>query len=147
VSSPVVAWKRLSTADVSLPLGSRTIPMPQLPASNNSSQRLNCSSHLIAHRHTHSTVLNCTALINCSAYNILARTAQKTQFLCCCIHCCVRSHQRGPHRKHRFPASPLTEARNLPTNGRCFQSHFLATGVHVTAHTAKRVVILFRIIM
>jgi hypothetical protein len=46
LQSPLaVAWQRLQTADVNLTLGSRTIPVPRLPASKcNSSQRLNCSS-------------------------------------------------------------------------------------------------------
>jgi hypothetical protein len=41
----------------------------------------------------------------------------------------------GPHRKHRFPVSTCTlvRVRNLlPSNGRCLQSHYLATGVHAT---------------
>jgi hypothetical protein len=50
--------------DVPLPLGYRTIPVPQLAASNsNSSQRPNCSSLLIDHQTLHSTYsteLNCT---------------------------------------------------------------------------------------
>jgi hypothetical protein len=47
VSSPVVAWELLPTADVPLTLGFRTIPVPQLPASNsNGSQGLNLSSSL-----------------------------------------------------------------------------------------------------
>jgi hypothetical protein len=46
-----------------------------------------------------------------------------TQFLCCCIHCCVRTHQRRPHRKHRFPVSPLAHFKNvLPCHGFCLQS-------------------------
>jgi hypothetical protein len=58
VSSPVVVWQRLPTTDVPLPLCSRTIPVPQLPASNsNSSQRLNRSSPL-----THSLTNQLTSL-------------------------------------------------------------------------------------
>jgi hypothetical protein len=35
---------------------------------------------------------------------------------------------RGPLREQRFPASPLVRVRNmLPSNGRCLQSHYLAT--------------------
>jgi hypothetical protein len=46
-SSLAVARWRLPTADVPLPLGSRTVPVPQLPASHsNSSQRLNPSGYL-----------------------------------------------------------------------------------------------------
>jgi hypothetical protein len=46
VSSPVLSW-RFPTADISLPLGSRTVPLPQVPASNsNSSQGLNRCSPL-----------------------------------------------------------------------------------------------------
>jgi hypothetical protein len=47
VSSAVVARQRFSTADVPLTMGSRTIPVPKLPASNsNDFQRLNLSSSL-----------------------------------------------------------------------------------------------------
>jgi hypothetical protein len=71
----------------------------------------------------HSTQLHCTALhcTNCPAYNIWTWTSQKTPLLCCCIHCCVRSHRRVLRRKRRFPASPLAHIRNLlPSNGRFF---------------------------
>jgi hypothetical protein len=38
-----------------------------------------------------------------------------------------------PHRKHRFPVSPLVHARNLlPSCRHCLQSHYLATGLHAT---------------
>jgi hypothetical protein len=50
------------------------------------------------------------SLSNCLAYNISARTAQKTPFQYCCeiIACqwhdvfdrCVRNHRHGPRRKH-----------------------------------------------
>jgi hypothetical protein len=42
----------------------------------------------------------------------------------------------GPRREHLFPVSPLMRARNLlPSNGRCLQSHYLATGIHATIET------------
>jgi hypothetical protein len=63
MSSQVVVWYRLPTMDVPLPLFSRTIPVPQLPASHsNSSHGLNCSSSLTAHQPTHFTPLYSTAL-------------------------------------------------------------------------------------
>jgi hypothetical protein len=67
VSSPVVAWQRLPTADFPLNLGSRIIALPHLPASNsNSSQRLNCSSPLTNWLLTNQlTSLHCTQL-NCT---------------------------------------------------------------------------------
>jgi hypothetical protein len=47
LSSPVIAWQRLSAPDVLFTLGSRIIPLLQLPAfESNGSQRLNCSSPL-----------------------------------------------------------------------------------------------------
>jgi hypothetical protein len=54
---------------------------------SNSSKRPNCSSPLTSHQPTrfvplYSSAL--TSLTSCSAYNISARTAQKTLFLCCC---------------------------------------------------------------
>jgi hypothetical protein len=73
VFSPVVAWQRLWTAEFPLSLGFRTIPVSQLPASNNnSSQRLNLSylTNAITHQPAvyfpalHSTGLNYTALSN-----------------------------------------------------------------------------------
>jgi hypothetical protein len=42
-----------------------------------------------------------------SAYKPSTQTAQKTPFLCWCIHCCGRSLRSGTRRKHRFPASQL----------------------------------------
>jgi hypothetical protein len=64
VSSRVVARQRLPTADIPLTLGSRTIPVLHLPASNsNSSQRLNYSSltNSLTHQPTlHFLVLHCT---------------------------------------------------------------------------------------
>jgi hypothetical protein len=61
----------------------------------------------------------------------MKETAQNTPLLCCCIHCCVQSHLRGPHGKRRFPASSLAHVRNkLPSNGRCLQSHYSATRLH-----------------
>jgi hypothetical protein len=64
VSLSVVACQRLPTADVPLTLGSRNIPVPQLPASNsNGSQQLNCSS-LIVNRSLTNPSLPCTALNN-----------------------------------------------------------------------------------
>jgi hypothetical protein len=48
-----VASYRLPTADVHLPLGSRTIPVPHLPASNsNSAQRVSLISSLLPHQPT-----------------------------------------------------------------------------------------------
>jgi hypothetical protein len=36
-------------------------------------------------------------------------------------------------REHLFPVSQLVSVRNLlPSNGRCLQSHYLATGLHTT---------------
>jgi hypothetical protein len=114
--SSAVFWKRLPTANVPLPLGSRTVSVSQLPASNsNSSQRLNSSSPVTysSTNSLHSTNSRVRvrvtsrlavyrqsvrlsakpleaynqrfpALTNCLAYNITARTAQKTMFLCFC---------------------------------------------------------------
>jgi hypothetical protein len=36
----------------------------------------------------------------------------------CCIHCCLRSHRRGPYRKHRFLANALARW-SLPSCGCC----------------------------
>jgi hypothetical protein len=63
VSSPVAVLQQLPTADIPLTLGSQTIPMPQLPASNSNSPLTN---QLLTNS-LHSTVLNCTALTNCQS--------------------------------------------------------------------------------
>jgi hypothetical protein len=82
-------------------------PRPQLPASNsNSSQQLNPT-----HQPTRSTSLHWTEPTPLSAYTI----------------------RHGPRREHQFPVSSLVRVRNLlPSNGRCLQSHYLATGLHAT---------------
>jgi hypothetical protein len=75
-SSLAVAWQRLPTVDVSLPLGSRTVPVPQVPASqSNNSEQLNPSGYLIKSL-THQPT---KWLLTCHAYNI---SAQKTPFFC-----------------------------------------------------------------
>jgi hypothetical protein len=56
---------------------------------------------------------------SCPAYNISVRTAQKTSFLCCCFHCCVRVCWDA----HVIATQPL------PSNGHCLQSHYLATAI------------------
>jgi hypothetical protein len=70
-------------------------PMAQLPASQtNSSQRLYRSSPLttsLTHQPTlyllthQLNQLSLLSLINCPAYNVSARTAHKTPFLCCYV--------------------------------------------------------------
>jgi hypothetical protein len=65
------------------------------------------------------TAAQLTHCSNSSAYNILARTAQKTPFLCCSFHCCVRVYW-DPH---------VIATQSLPSNGCCLQSHYLATAV------------------
>jgi hypothetical protein len=49
----------------------------------------------------------------CPAYNISAKTEQKTPFLWCCIHCCVRVSWDA----HVIATQPL------PSNNCCLQSH------------------------
>jgi hypothetical protein len=40
-----------------------------------------------------------------------------------------------PRREHRFPVSALVRGRNpLPSNARCLQSYYLATGLHAIIH-------------
>jgi hypothetical protein len=85
-------------ADVPLPLGSRTIPVSQLPASNsNSSQWLNCSSPLTDLSPTNlvnSTVLNCTALTNWTELGRSSHIASELTHRKCCLQqlfCCVTS--------------------------------------------------------
>jgi hypothetical protein len=111
-------------------MGSRTIPVPQLPASkSNSSQRLNCSSsHSLTHPLTNS-FLPCTAqtVTNCPDYNISAWTAHKT------FPVTVQLLLSGLNRKHRSSVNPFVHVRNLlPNSGRCLQDHYLVTGLHAT---------------
>jgi hypothetical protein len=98
VPSPVVVWQQLSTGEVPLPLGSRNIPVSQLPAShNNSSQGLNSScplTHSLTNQLLHVTQLNALYSLSCLQHIgtdrtestvplllypfLLAQTAQKT---------------------------------------------------------------------
>jgi hypothetical protein len=92
MSSLVVAWYRLSTADAPLILGSRTIPMPQLPASNsNSSQRLNRSSPL-----TDSLINQLTPRHSAQLY-------------------CLLITRHGPHREHRSISYSIVTSRSCRT--------------------------------
>jgi uncharacterized paraquat-inducible protein A len=113
-----------SRADVALPLGSRTTPVPQLPASHsNSSLPPNSNTLLTAHQFT---LLHCTQLNYVVAPLIvllILRHGPHRKHRSCCTQCWVRSHRRGPHRKHLLSASPLARVRNLlPSNVRCLQS-------------------------
>jgi hypothetical protein len=75
-------------ADVPLPLGSRTVPVPQLPASNcnsshglNRSDRSNPLTHSLTHQPSRSTPLYLTKLYTCPGHNASAGTAQETPIL------------------------------------------------------------------
>jgi hypothetical protein len=49
------------------------------------------------------------------------------------FYCCVPQLSHGPGREHRLQVSPLVRFRNqMFSNGRCLQSHYLATGLQVT---------------
>jgi hypothetical protein len=97
-----------SMADVPFPMGSRTLPVPQLPVSIRDSQGLNLSNLSLTHQPTHSTPLTLT---NCPAHNITTRTAQKTHsFVAVQLLFC------GPRRKHN---SSVVGRGPLPNNGRC----------------------------
>jgi hypothetical protein len=92
---------------------SRNISVPQLPASNsNNSQKPNCSSRTnsLTYQQTTLPCMNCTALTLTNYLIMLS------------------------HRKHRSSvAVQLLCVRNLlPSSGRCLQSLYLATGLHVT---------------
>jgi hypothetical protein len=103
LSSPVVAWRRLSTADVYLSLSSRTIPVPQLPASNSSgSQGLNCIRPLtnLLTNSFNFTLPNCTAPLSVESYSLGADHIENTAsnststvareplpINCCCLVC------------------------------------------------------------
>jgi hypothetical protein len=103
--------------------------MPQRPASHsNSSQGLNASGPLT--NSFHSTQLK--SLHWLSAYNISARTIQKTAFQRF-LYCWVTQLSQGLRRERRFQVSPFVHIRNMfPSNGRCLQSRYLATGLHAT---------------
>jgi hypothetical protein len=83
------------------------------------------------------TVSQLTKLQTCPAYNTLTRTALKTP-----LPTGVILLRHGSCIEHCFPLSPLVRVRNLlPSNGRCFQSHYLVTGLHA-AVLLKRTVCL-----
>jgi hypothetical protein len=49
------------------------------------------------------------------------------------FYCCVKQLSHGPRREHLFLVNLLVGVRNpLPSNGRCLQSHYIATGLHAT---------------
>jgi hypothetical protein len=51
------------------------------------------------------------------------------------LSCCFTQLQYGLRREHLFLVSPLAHVMNLlPSNGRSLQSHYLATGLHVTLY-------------
>jgi hypothetical protein len=76
VSSPVVIWLQHPAVDVPHTLGSWTIPVPQLPASNSiSSQWLNCSSV------THQPAFLFSALTNSQTGSHLTPTAYSSDWL------------------------------------------------------------------
>jgi hypothetical protein len=139
VSSPVVAWYRLPTADVPFILDSRTISVPEQPAShNNSSQGLNCSSHLTKLTAQQLTSLHCTQL-------------SWTPLIALII---TRGH--GPHRKYRpyvvvsivacaaigadCVVNTAFQAVYWRAVGTCcpgtgfVRSHHIATGLHATVY-------------
>jgi hypothetical protein len=101
LQSPLaVPWQRLPTTDVPFTPGSLVVPglsyrLLTATAYNELTAAVLCSP-------SNSSISN--SLLSCPAYNISARTAQKTPFLC-------RSF------------------RPLPINDRCLQSHYLATAV------------------
>jgi hypothetical protein len=86
--------------------------------------------------------------LNCSA-NFLqdtssSRTTQKTRpFYCCRGVFTAPFHSNGSYVDHiEYPALVLSLARMLRTflrNGRCLQSHSLATDLHVTLPVQHRV--------
>jgi hypothetical protein len=80
-SSPVF-WQRLQTAGIHLPLGSPNCSRLQLQASHCNISGMYCSRPL-TRQHTNQPTIHW--LLTCPAYKISARTAQKTQFLCCCL--------------------------------------------------------------
>jgi hypothetical protein len=83
--------------------------------------------------HTENTVPTVSLLL-CHAG--VVRTAQKTPFQQC-FCCCVTQVPHGPRTERRFQVSPLVRVRNLlPSNGRCLQSHYLATGLHATVFSS-----------
>jgi hypothetical protein len=77
VSTPVVLWQRLSTADVTLALGSRTtsISVRQLPASNSKFIRTGPqqSSNSLTHQPARSTALH---WLNCQSQSHIATDGQ-----------------------------------------------------------------------
>jgi hypothetical protein len=120
LSSPVIAWQWLPTADVPLTLGSWTIPMAQLTSNSNSSRRLNCSSPLTDCSPTnslHSTLLYSLTELGQSSHiasvdpHLLlhdTRCIHKIRVICkyCCCNTvvtmlCIHAELVGPLGRHR----------------------------------------------
>jgi hypothetical protein len=131
--SSSVFWQQLPTAGVPLPLGSRTVPgfIYQLLTSTAHKEwtPANSLTHSLTNELPFNSLTNSAHRLHftyCPAYNISARTTQKTQFFFCCLivvvrwhdvfHYCVRSHRYGPRRKYH---SSVATYGALPSNDRC----------------------------
>jgi hypothetical protein len=94
------------------------------------------------HKLPYTTVstVNWTHYYICPGYNTSARTTQKTPFFFCCfrVRCrgnvftepSPRNSRGADHRKPRSIVACMLRA--LSSNGRCLQSHCLATGLYGT---------------
>jgi hypothetical protein len=136
--SSLVFWQRFLTVDLSLSLGSRTDPVPQLPASkSNSSQGLNRSNPLSdSHSLTHSPTKSLHATDYFSGWRpshtkplFYSLPSQDSPLMAAglCI-ASTRTAQRTPSLK-TLPLLLACLLQSLPSNGRCLQSHYLATAV------------------
>jgi hypothetical protein len=123
VSSPVFC-SCLQTVDVPLSLGSRTVPVPQLPAASSS------LTNPLTHQATHSTPLS-----NSQVGGHLTPTS-------CSSHCRLKAQDSALMAAgSRYIASTPTIQRTplptvvacllrpLPSNDRCLQNHHLPTVV------------------
>jgi hypothetical protein len=102
---------RFSTADVSLPRGSRTVPVPQLLASNsNGSRGLNRGSTLT---HSPTNSLHSTVLIALQSTHSLCtlgkdrkeNTASNSSSIVACVYTCMLRpfHSNGPCLQINYP--------------------------------------------
>jgi hypothetical protein len=98
-----------------------------------------CVHDLTGQRLSHNELNSRLVLLTTPQYGLHRKHLSQRFF-----YCCVTQLLQGPRREHRFQVSLLVSVRNqlrpLSSNGRCLQSHYLATGLHATIIIEKSLI-------